>query len=225
MTHSNAALLMTAALMSAPLVSSAASVTYDFTGTVTGATGTYSTITTGETITGTYTIDYSAAIPSQSNGTPGNFSTGWTAQASTALAYPAPTFVFSSTAQVGGFSYSTYAPSSLITMSSSMQGSSGDLIGSENVSAGSNGAGSLMNIYINGTAFGANSAGLPNFTGAGGGDFVTSTSTNTSEVTYSLTSVTPASPVPLPSTFALLFGGLGMLGSIGLRRRGVRHNH
>src|SRR5271157_6431753 len=75
-------------------------VTFDFTGTVYSVVGIYSSIAIGDTVTGTYTINYAAAVPSQSIGTPGTGN--WLAEAyggtDTSGNPPVPELVFSSTA-------------------------------------------------------------------------------------------------------------------------------
>jgi hypothetical protein len=56
-TKKKIASLIAAGLIAAPLIATADSVTYDFTGTVTSVSGVYGSVTPGATITGTYTIN------------------------------------------------------------------------------------------------------------------------------------------------------------------------
>jgi hypothetical protein len=102
-----------AAIVALPVMAHAGSVTYEFTGTVTSATGIYSSA--GSTVSGTIIIDFGAANPAQSSGTIGSVAAGqWYQQAYGGSYYNLPTpagMVFSSTIKTGGVSYSdsTYA--------------------------------------------------------------------------------------------------------------------
>src|ERR1039457_6197653 len=87
------------------------SVTYDFTGTTTGASGTYGSIADGTTVTGTYTINVANGVPSQSS-LPVSLTSEWYSQEYSGTSQSIPSnsaYVFSSTANVGTFSYQTSA--------------------------------------------------------------------------------------------------------------------
>ena len=96
----------------------AQSVTYDFTGVVDGVNN-ESSVSIGETVTGTYTIDLANANPSQAGGNipfgsatllPGYISSVWQVQNNSGQSYGIPAnsnFIFTSTAQVGSLSYAT----------------------------------------------------------------------------------------------------------------------
>jgi hypothetical protein len=106
--------LFTAVLLS-PLAANAQTITYNFTGTVVYATGVYGAIAAGTPISGTYTFDFSYSNPSQTGGggAPGNTTTQWTVGSYSGTEFTAPPvtgLAFSSTAQVGGFSYASAAP-------------------------------------------------------------------------------------------------------------------
>ena len=112
MATKRARLFTAALLMLGPISANAQTITYNFTGTVVSATGGYSAIAAGTPISGTYTFDFSYSNPSQSGGTPRS-TTQWSVGSYGGLAFHTPTvngFAFSSTAQVGGFSYATAAP-------------------------------------------------------------------------------------------------------------------
>jgi hypothetical protein len=94
---------LAAMLFAGPMVADADSVTYTFTGTVTSATGIYASA--GNSVSGTYTIDVGAGIPSQSS--PVSTANQWAIQGHGGTVYgsgsPLPNaFVFSSTLNGGG---------------------------------------------------------------------------------------------------------------------------
>jgi len=113
------AFLYIAGMVVAPFAANAASVTYDFTGTVTEALGDYGSVALGSTVTGTYTFNLGNGVPTliggpgESQGTVGSTTANWTAAnngGSYYVATPSSAYVFSSTANFSGFSYNTGAP-------------------------------------------------------------------------------------------------------------------
>src|SRR6266404_1422331 len=116
--------LLVCAVLASP-ATFAASVTYDFTGTVTGVSGGYASIADGTTITGTYTINVANGVPSQSSLpvtlTSVSLTSEWYYQEYSGTNYSIPSnsaYVFSSTANVGAFSYQTSAiPGAYISLS------------------------------------------------------------------------------------------------------------
>ncbi len=80
MKHAKVAFLLISALSAAPLVANADAITYDFTGTVYNASGSYASIAIGTSVSGTYTFNYAAAIPGQTYGSVGS-SSNWTVAA------------------------------------------------------------------------------------------------------------------------------------------------
>jgi hypothetical protein len=100
------------ALFGTPFAVHAQAVTFDFTGVVTSVGGTIPGVTDGMIVTGTYTFDFANANPSLSSPPSliGSTTLSWGALTSGGSSdqSPAPTeAVFSSTAQVGAFSYSS----------------------------------------------------------------------------------------------------------------------
>jgi hypothetical protein len=100
------------ALLSGPVVANADPVTYDFTATVTSATGVYAGA--GPTATGTITIDFNA--PGNLYGTIGSTTSTWSlvGTGGTFYGYPAPTsLVYRETLHSGTVSYTLTTPSSV----------------------------------------------------------------------------------------------------------------
>lgn len=208
-----------------PMSVNAQSSTFDFTGVVTSAQGMYSSIGVGTAVTGTYTIDYAAAIPALSTGTPGAPSPGWRSLSGGGTAfsppgYPTPTaLVFSSTAQVGDFFYSTRTPDPWYT-NSYVQGG-GTFLGFEQIDSGTvlSYGDSYLNLITNNASPPYTSNGLPVFEGVGTGYFQTVSAISNGAVYYNITGLTAA--VPEPGTFALMLAGLGLIGCVAGRRMSV----
>jgi len=214
--------LLIAALMTAgPLAANATAVTFDFTGTVADATGTYSSLV-GSAITGTFTIDFANGTLAPNGGPIGSTGEiGWGSQEIGGSYYGSPTgpgLVFSSTATVGALVYSS-GPASPFLNSSSVEGVWGFFddyyfVASENQetsAAASTGTGSGFTLNSARPDYPFTSNGLPVLTSdsisATGGFY---TDGNANSLGYNITSLTPA-PVPLPGALWLMLSGLGVL--------------
>jgi hypothetical protein len=218
------ALIALGALTLVPLAAHAETVTYDFTGVVTQVIGNAysSSVTAGETITGTYTLNFAAADPSQSAGTVGSQNSDWTANKTSGSingTAPDTNYVFTSTAQVGSTSYSTDPSQAkgydLVSTISGTTGFSPYYSAAENsFTSGRSGTGS--DFVLHGVAW--TSAGLPDFAAATNpaGAFFSYDNTAYSSVVYSVNSLTPA---PLPGAVWLMLSGVGALGAIVRKRK------
>jgi len=223
-----ASILICAAL-GAPIAAIADTVvTYDFTGTVIGASGIYSSA--GTSVTGTYTIDVGAGFPSQST-LPVSFTSIWASLAYGGTNYgtTAPSaLVFASTLMSGGVSYSNSTPSS-VGSNSFVEGfpESGTVpngyAGGDTESPDSTDSVYSSFELIGGTGTSApfDANGLPIFANASSGTGVLNSSVagSTGTLAYTISSLTPASPVPLPAALPLLLFGLGGLGALVRRNR------
>jgi hypothetical protein len=222
--------LLIAGLLAAPIAANASTVTFDFTGTVTSATGIYSSVAVGTSISGTYVINIANA---NASGSILPVVTSPTTQASWQLGEvtgssfgtpPSPAYVFSSTANVAGFSYSTSAVPGTDLSDTKVSGAVNPTIDSD-FSAGEG------NVFTSGSQSSSNldlearpgdpvpwtSAGLPNFSLAdsfAGGTFAMGFS---NQVNFNITSMTP---VPLPGSAWLMLSGLLCFGSLTVKRRG-----
>jgi len=107
--------LLAVAIVTAPIAANANPVTYDFTGTVNSAYGTYGAA--GSAISGSFTINFAAANPSQSSGSLGSTSATWLEQSlgGSEFGTPPPTApVFNITLNSGRVTYSS-APASVVS--------------------------------------------------------------------------------------------------------------
>jgi hypothetical protein len=101
------AALMTGGALTVSPAAFSSSVTYNYTGFITYFYNAGASTAIGSQVSGTYTFDFANGNPAQSSGIIG--SANWTVAAGGSP--PTPTLlVFSSTAQVGGFSYNTPVP-------------------------------------------------------------------------------------------------------------------
>jgi len=114
--------LLIAGLCGTPILSNAAPVVYDFTGTVISSAGAYSSAKVGDLVTGTFTIDFAYAdtgstpLASASSPPPAElFET--TYGGSTYGKGPAPGVVFSTVAHVDSITYTTAVPGPFYTTS------------------------------------------------------------------------------------------------------------
>jgi hypothetical protein len=205
-------------------------VTYDFSGAVTVVSGLYGSIPLGSQITGTYTFDLANANPAQSSGTVGSPTAPWDRElfgGSYYISAPTPvhSVVFSSTASVDGFTYTSAAPSNYLTFSRVLT------VGPPISSAYQ----TLELICLDSTAchssalfgndlFGINytSAGLPDFSASPNGwsgEFATGPQFGSADfLRFSINSLVPmTTPVPEPATTTLV--ALGAVGFWLARRR------
>jgi hypothetical protein len=207
------------ALVSGPTVANADLVTYEFTGTVTNAIGSYSGVAAGTTVTGTYTFTFDPLnqFPGFGSvmGTIGS-SSSWLAS----ITYLGPgTNLFSSTAQVGGGpSYSTGALNfgfggSEIAGNSGNQ--VGNLEGSEVNGSGADGSASSVNLVALAGQNAFLSSGLPSISNvsiaSSSGIFKVYDITGTipvSEVDYTLTTLTQVPPLTLACPAATAQAGV-----------------
>ena len=205
---------------------------YDFTGTVKEASGIYSSIPIGATVTGTYTFELSNANPAQSNGTIGSFSTTWDAELFGGSYYvtsppPVSSVVFSSTANVDGFTYASYAPTTFQTFTRVMNTvppPNGTYYEADEficVSLAECHSSDLFGNDFSGIDY--TSAGLPLFSASPegwNGQFATGPQDTGSTLEFSITSLRPATAAPESSSVALMLIGLAALGfNLGRPRR------
>ena len=208
--------LMAAAAMSASAIAAHAStVTFDFTGTVTKATGIYASA--GATVTGTFSINTDARILAFSSGTVGSTAAPWLARAQGGAFYILPTLsalVTGSTLTSGGVSFSDTAPSSfgnddIVEAFANSTGPPNSYL-FEDQSFSDSSTWQEGYFQLNGgtgasAPYDAN--GLPLFANATirNGSLISSTG---SRIDYTITSMTP---VPLPASAWLLLSALGFL--------------
>jgi hypothetical protein len=220
----------------------ASTLTYTFTGTVTNAQGGFATFNgqsvLGYAVTGTYTFNYGAAIPSQSSGTPG--SSSWSSTSGFPGNFPpgaslADNLVFTSTAQVVGtnISYATFPPGAGYNIGSNATGynnGGSEFAASEQANqapAGDTQSSVGISGNLPGEVFDAN--GGPAFPSSpfvsGNGDFAVANSgpggvgAFDNIINYNITSISPPSTVPLPASAWLMLSGVGALGALARRRK------
>jgi hypothetical protein len=219
-------------------IASANTLTYTFTGVVTGASGgflTYDGVSVvGDTVTGTYVFDYAAALPGVGTyGTPGI--SAWSSTADFPGNFPvggslSGNLVFTSTAQVVGttISYATTAPSPGYDIGSSATGynNGGSEFAAQEIADQATPGLTSSSFVIGGMTPGQvfDSSGGPVYPpslplGAGSGSFQVEIGAVVSTVGYAITSISPPSPVPLPASAWLILSGVIGLGAIARRRR------
>jgi hypothetical protein len=239
------ALLVAATLAALPIGANAASVTYDFTGTIVSADGVFAAAS--GPITGTFTVNLAAANPLQSSaavsmsslwgmGAYGGASfassganLGFPCQCGPAPMLPA-NVVFSSTISGSGFSFATPGIAGSHGVRSAVEGvdvsgqggTPNEWAGDDYVENSTGLTSFESTMHFNGNPGAAppyTIAGLPNFTLATQGGFgqLFNGAASNSFLTYEITSVSLA-PVPLPASAWLLLSALGGLGVLGRRR-------
>jgi hypothetical protein len=215
--------LLICAVLASP-AAFAGSVTYDFTGTVAYATGGYSSVADGTAITGTYTINVANGVLSQSL-LPVSLTSSWYSRENSGTFYSLPSnslYVFSSTANVGAFSYQTSAVPGAYLSYSLVEGANSGLTyeGHEVQSPTSTSSGISYFQLVNSSGNPYSINGLPVFSGAttGSGDFETTGGSINGTVYYNITSLTA---VPLPASAWLMLSGLIGVGVMARKRRGI----
>jgi hypothetical protein len=208
-------------------------VTYDWTGVVTADVDSYPSVSCdskcGETISGTYTLNYGAG--NSNSGTPGDSSgsDSWSvtsASGSTYAGYPANApFVFTTTSNNNIFNYSTITTGTYENVSgicncngtNSMETQEIVMIPYGNGNEIQEGSGFALTAASGGpSAFDSNgfptySAGLASATGY--------FSSNGIYVSYDITSMTEVSPTPLPPSAWMMLSGLIGLGFVTYKKR------
>jgi hypothetical protein len=187
---------------------------FQFSGTVTQSSGVYGAVPIGSTITGTYNFELSNASPSESSGVIGSQTTSWDADLFGGSFYvgpraPVDSVVFSSSASVDGFSYTSFTtPSDYLTGSQVLAQVNPFLPpfyeASEEICFSS---ASCHSSSLLGDAY--TSDGLPDFAsspdGSWRGGFSTGVQNGPDSLQYSINSL---SPVPLPPSITLLASGI-----------------
>lgn len=226
-------LLAAAAGLSWAASASATPVSFNFTGTTSSvSTGIYSGIAPGTPVSGTITIDYAQAIPSEGVGTVGTPTAGtinaWQSQSNGGSDLGSPpvyAVVFRETVIVGA-NIAIYQtdPVNGFHVESGIEGSSGTFTAVEAVYTSVSpqfGGQSLFQLLAGaGPQDAYDSNGLPNFAHASGGigyfSVFTGDPSTTGTVQYVITSVTA---VPLPASVWLLLSGLVGVGAMARKRR------
>lgn len=207
--------LLTATCFCGPVF--ALPITYDFTGTVSNGGGIFSSIATGTTITGKYTFDFgSATYITGAIGSPdwrvGNY--GGAAWGTV----PPVSSVFTTTAYMGGISYSTLTPQPYVSTSALLVMNGNTFNGLEERGADPNWRDESAMVWIT-SSYSAN--GLPNFLPGESGWGYFNSGSYRDQLQYTLTSVvlTPTAPIPEPETYAMMLAGLGLLGFMARRKK------
>ncbi len=216
------ALLVAAIFVAVPIAANADSVTYDFTGTVTSTTGLfYGSIATGTTVFGTYTINISNAVSNQST-LPVSTAAFWNADEGSGAIFGIPTpnsaYVFSSTANVGAYSYRTNPVPGAYASASYVTGNDASYMNAEEEQCPDAQDCTESNFSLSGSNV-YSPSGLPVYSASlalAKGMIYSENAGNTSTVYYNVTSLTP---VPIPTSAWLMAGGLGVLGTWVRKRR------
>jgi len=208
-------LLVSAAASVSAIAAHASTVTFDFMGTVTNATGIYTSA--GATVAGSFSINTDARILAFSSGTIGSTAAPWLARAQGGAFYVLPTLsalVTGSTLTSGGVSFSDTGPSSfgnddIVEGFANIAGPPNSYV-VEDQSFSDSSTWQEGYFQLNGgtgasAPYDAN--GLPLFANATMrfGALISSTG---SRIDYTITSMTP---VPLPASAWLLLSALGLL--------------
>ncbi len=211
----------------------AQSMTYDFTGTVYEATGTFSSVPVGTEVQGTFSLSLGYAVPGEGLGTVGSASSSWTLEAVSGTftefglqpRTPQP-LMFTSSFQGGQFSFSTAAPS-LFFNRSIVEGMVNSA-GGGTYSAESLVSASSQNVYTqsgfditNKSGVPWSASGLPILAGGtGSGGILSDANSSLSYLQFKLTSFYPAVPaVPEPPTYLMMFAGIACVGFLAFSRR------
>jgi len=234
----NVALFCLISLVGIPLAAPAASITYDFTGTISSVSGTYSAggNAVGSAVTGTFTIDFAAENSLQSSGTIGSMTSAWASETYGGQNFnnaPLPTAsVFTMTIDSAGNSYDT-GPIGAEGYGSFINGyvagasnSINEYVGVEQqfISADGSYVKTLLNldggIGTNAGSFPYDANGLPVFSNAidSTGEIVTNVAgagVGGGALEFNIQSITP---VPLPATVWLMLSGVVGLGVLTRRR-------
>jgi hypothetical protein len=221
------------AIMAAvPIAANAAAITYDFTGTVTSATGIYSSA--AATVTGSFTIDLANADPSVSNSPTTSGLWQETSYGGSDYGRPLPSALVDwSVIDSGGIAYSTppVGPADVASVvlgyTTSTNGPSPPANGYAVIADQELATGVITEssfTLIGGTGSSFNSDGLPVFSNSisAVGELWSGVNGEpvTDELLFDINSMTLA-PVPLPSTAWLMLCGLGGLGVLLKKRRAV----